>query len=179
MFITTSDIKLWIKQRWINDMERTEKEQIFVLRVTKQDTGLEIGPDKEKQTDTSVFVYVDPYSHELKVLPTIRLAHQFQNMKFVGVLKSFCNEYKINSPQNTISVESRTEKTEKYSMQIDNTSVNDSEICQTAEQMEREITESQSNANQINSHLSLKKDLSSGKEKQQDSKDNKKKKELL
>ena len=120
MFITTSDIKLWIKQRWINDMERTEKEQIFVLRVTKQDTGLEIGPDKEKQTDTSVFVYVDPYSHELKILPTVRLAHQFQNMKFVvGVLKSFCNEYKINSPQNTISVESQTENTEKYSMQND------------------------------------------------------------
>ena len=23
-------------------------------------------PDKEKQTDTSVLVYVDPYSHELK-----------------------------------------------------------------------------------------------------------------
>ena len=46
-------------------------------------------------------------------------------MKFVGVLKSFCNEYKINSPQNTISVESQTEN-----MQIDNTSVNDSEICQ-------------------------------------------------
>ena len=82
-------------------------------------------PDKEKQTDTSVFVYVDRYSHELKILPTIRLAHQFQNMKFVGVLKSFCNEYKINSPQNKISVESQTEN-----MQIDNTSVSDSEICQ-------------------------------------------------
>ena len=82
-------------------------------------------PYKEKQTDTSVFVYMDPYSHELKILPTIRLAHQFQNMKFVGVLKSFCNEYKINSPQNTISVESQTEN-----MQIDNTSVSDSEICQ-------------------------------------------------
>ena len=87
-------------------------------------------PDKEKQTDTSVFVYVDLYSHELKILPTIRLAHQFQNMKYVGVLKSFCNECKMNSPQNIISVESQTENTEKYSMQIDNTSVNDSEICQ-------------------------------------------------
>ena len=75
-------------------MESTEKEQIFVLRVTKQDTGLEIA----QQTDTSVFVYVDPYSHELKILPTIILAHQFQNMKYVGVLKSFCNECKINSP---------------------------------------------------------------------------------
>ena len=87
-------------------------------------------PDKEKQTDTYVFVYVDPHSHELKILPTIRLPHQFENMKYVGILKSFCNEYKINSPQNTISVESQTENTEKYSMQIDNTSVNDSEICQ-------------------------------------------------
>ena len=127
-------------------------------------------PEKEKQTDTFVFVYVGPCSHELKILPTTRLAHQFQNMKFVGVLKSFCNECKINSPQNTISVESQTEN-----MQIDNTSVSDSEICQTAEQMEREITESQSNANQINSHLSSKKDLSTSEEKQQDSKDKKKK----
>ena len=128
-------------------------------------------PDKEKQTATSVFVYVDPCSHELKILPTMRLAPQFQNMKYVGVLKSFCNECKINSPQNTISVESQTEN-----MQIDNTSVSDSEICQTAEQMEREITESQSNANQINSYLSSKKDLSTSEEKYQDSKDKKKKK---
>ena len=129
-------------------------------------------PEKEKQTDTFVFVfvYVDPYSHELKILPTIRLAHQFQNMKFVGTLKSFCNEYKINSPQNTISVESQTEN-----LQIDNTSISNSVICQTAEQMEKEITKSQSNANQINSHLSLKKDLSTSGEKQQDSKDKKKK----
>ena len=107
-------------------MERTEKEQIFVLRVTKQDTGLEIAHTKKnRQIYISVFVNVDPYSHELKILSTIRLAHQLQNMKFVGVLKSFCNEYKINSPQNTISVESQTEN-----MQIDNTSVSDSEICQ-------------------------------------------------
>ena len=70
-------------------------------------------PDKEQQTDTSVFVYVDPYSHELKILPTWGFGHQFQNMKYVGVLKSFCNECKINSPQNTISVESQTENTEK------------------------------------------------------------------
>ena len=81
--------------------------------------------DKEKQTWNFVFVYVDPYSHELKILPTMRLAHQFQNMKYVGILKSFCNKYKINSPQNTISVESQTEN-----MQNDNTSVSDSEICQ-------------------------------------------------
>ena len=40
--------------------------------------------------------------------------------------------------------------------------------------MEREITESQTNANQINSHQQ--KDLSSSEEKQQDSKDKKKKK---
>ena len=128
-------------------MERMEKEQIFVLRVTKQDTGLEIVQTKKNRqslfktaicepgrknqinshqqkdlSPTIVFVYVDPYSHELKILPTIRLAHQFQNMKYVGILKSFCNKYKINSPQNTISVESQTEK---YSMQIDNTSVSD------------------------------------------------------
>ena len=75
---------------------------------------------------------MDPCSHELKILPTMRLAHQFQNMKYVGILKSFCNKYKINSPQNTISVESQTEN-----MQNDNTSVSDSEICQTAEQLER------------------------------------------
>ena len=65
---------------------------------------------------TIVFVYVDPYSHELKMLPTIKLAHQFQDMKYVGNLKSFYNEYKINSPQNTISVENQTENTEKYSL---------------------------------------------------------------
>ena len=76
-------------------------------------------PDKEKQTWSTVFVYVDPYSHELKILPTWRLGHQFQNMEYVGVLKSFCNECKIKSPQNTISVESQTEQTKKYSMQND------------------------------------------------------------
>ena len=97
-------------------------------------------------------------------------AKEFQHMKFVGALKSFCNEYKIDSPQNTISVESQTEN-----MQIDNTSTSDSEICQTAEQMEKEITKSQSKANQINSYLSLKKDLSTSEEKQQ----GKEKKELL
>ena len=91
-------------------------------------------------------------------------------MKSVGVLKSFCNEYKINSPQNTISVESQTEN-----MQIDNTSISDSEICQTAEQMEREITKSQSNANQINSHLSSKKDLSTSEEKQRSNEEKRKK----
>ena len=105
-------------------------------------------PEKEKRTDTSVFVYVDLCSHELKILPTMRLAHQFQNMKYVGVLKSFCNEYKINSPQNTISVESQTEN-----MQIDNTSVSDSEICQTAEQLERQITESLSNQKSVKKAL--------------------------
>ena len=78
-------------------------------------------PDKERQIWNFVFVYVDPYSHELKILPTMRLAHQFQNMKYGGILKSFCNKYKINSPQNTISVESQTEN-----MQNDNTSVSDS-----------------------------------------------------
>ena len=94
-------------------------------------------PDKEKQTWNFVFVYVDLYSHELKILPTMRLAYQFQNMKYVGILKSFCNKYKINSPQNTISADSQTEN-----MQNDNTSVSDSEISQTAERLEREISES-------------------------------------
>ena len=91
-------------------------------------------PDKKKKKKTwnFVFVYVDPYSHELKILPTMRLAHQFHKMKYVGILKSFCNKYKINSPQNTISVESQTEN-----MQNDNTSVSDSEISQTAERLER------------------------------------------
>ena len=98
------------------------------------------------------------------------LAKEFQHLKYVSALKSFCNEYQINSPQNTISVESQTEN-----MQIDNTFVSDSEICLPAEQMEREITESQSNANQINSYLSSKKDLSTSEEKHQDSKDKKKK----
>ena len=55
----------------------------------------------------------------MKILPTWRLGHQFQNKKYVGVLKSFCNECKIKSPQNTISVESQTKNTEKYSMQND------------------------------------------------------------
>ena len=143
------------------------------------------GPDKEKQTATSVFVYVDPCSHELKILPTMRLAHQFQNMKYVGILKSFCNKYKINSPLNTISVMSQTKN-----MQNDNTSVSDSEISQTAERLER-LAESLNNPkpnqcislfktaicepvrkNQINSHQQ--KDLSPSEEKEQDSKDKKK-----
>ena len=107
-------------------------------------------PDKEKQTWTTAFVYVNPYTHKLKILPTWRLGHQFQNMRYVGVLKSFCNECKIKSPQNTISVESQTEQTEKNSIQNDcentekknsiqndNTSISDSEICQTAERLER------------------------------------------
>ena len=71
-------------------------------------------------------------------------------------------------------------------MQIDNTSVNDSEICQTAEQMERHLSEGLNipkldyhkslfkpeKKNQINSHQQ--KDLSPSEEKQQDSKDKKK-----
>ena len=61
-------------------------------------------PEKEKQTDTFVFVHVDPRSYDMKILPTTRLANEFQHMKFVGVLKLFCNEYQINSPQDTLSV---------------------------------------------------------------------------
>ena len=146
-------------------------------------------PDKEKQTGTSVFVYVDPYSHELKILPTMRLAHQFQNMKYVGILKSFCNECKINSPQNTISVESQTEN-----MQNDNTYDSDSKISldEIAVRLERQISESLRNPkpnqcislfkgaisepvrkNQINSHQQ--KDLSPSEKKEQDSKENKSK----
>ena len=101
-------------------MYRMEKEQIFVLRVTGH--WAKNCPDKEKQTIPNVFVYVNPYTHKLKILPTWRFRHQFQNMKYVGNLKSFYNEYKINSPQNTISVESQTKQTKKYSMQNDNTS---------------------------------------------------------
>ena len=127
-------------------------------------------PEKEKQTDTFVFLYVDPYSHDLKITPTMEAAKEFQHLKFVGALKSFCNQYKINSPHSTISVESQTEN-----MQIDNTSISDSEICQTAEQIEKEITKSQSNANQINSHLSSKKDLSTSEEKQQSNEEKRKK----
>ena len=142
-------------------------------------------PDKEKQAWNFVFVYVDPYSHEMKILPTMRLAHQLQNMKYVGILKSFFNKYKINSPQNTISVESQTEN-----MQNDNTSVSDSDISQIAERLERQISESLRNPepdyrislfkggisipvkkNQINSHQQ--KDLSSSEEKKQDSKEKK------
>ena len=153
-------------------------------------------PDrKKKQTWTTVFVYVDPRSHELKILPTWRLGHQFQNMKYVGVLKSFCNECKINSPQITISVESQAENTEKYSMQNDsenteknsiqndNTSTSDSEMCQFAEEMERDLRQGLTGSershrlwtifkpvkkNQINSHQQ--KDLTFSEEKQQDSK---------
>ena len=99
-----------------------EKEQIFVLRVTKQGTGLKIVQTKKNRQSPNVFVYVNPYTHKLKILPTWRFRHQFQNMKYVGNLKSFYNEYEINSPQNTISVESQTKQTKKYSMQNDNTS---------------------------------------------------------
>ena len=49
MFFTASAIKLWINQRWKNDMERMENEQIFVLRATKQDTGLEIVQTKKNR----------------------------------------------------------------------------------------------------------------------------------
>ena len=38
----------------------------------------------------------------------------------------------MNLPQSTISAESQTKN-----MQIDNTSISDSETCQTAEQMEK------------------------------------------
>ena len=83
-------------------------------------------------------------------------------MIYVGALKSLSNEYKIKSPQNTISVESQTEQTKQddcekmqndnpsqstilvesqdeqiENMQNDNTSISDSEICQTAERLER------------------------------------------
>ena len=125
-------------------------------------------PDKEKQTWTIVFVYVNPYTHELKILPTWKFRHQFQNMIYVGALKSLSNEYKIKSPQITILVESQTEQTKQddcekmqndntsaeinssqstilvesqdeqiENMQNDNTSITDSEICQTAERLER------------------------------------------
>ena len=175
-------------------------------------------PDKEKQTWTTAFVYVNPYTHELKILPTWRLGHQFQNMRYIGVLKSFCKECKINSAQNTISVESQTKQTEKYSMQNDcentkkmqndntptkinlpqntisvesqteqtenmqndNTSISDSEICQTAERLERLVNSlnipkldhyrslfKPEKKNKINSQQ---KDLASSEEKEQDSK---------
>ena len=62
----------------------------------------------------------------------MRLGHQFQNMKYVGVLKSFCNECKIKSPQNTISVESQTEQTEKNSMQND---------CENTEKKKKQYTD--------------------------------------
>ena len=123
-------------------------------------------PDKEKQTWTIVFVYVNPYTHEMKILPTWRNKHQFQSMIYVGVLKSFCNKYKINSPQITLPAESQTEQPKQddcekmqndnteinssqstillesqdeqiENMQNNNTSISDSEICQTAERLER------------------------------------------
>ena len=123
-------------------------------------------PDKEKQTWTIVFVYVNPYTHEMEILPTWRNKHQFQNMIYAGVLKSFCNKYKINSPQNTKSAESQTEQPKQddcekmqndnseinssqstillesqdeqiENMQNNNTTVTDSEICETAERLER------------------------------------------
>ena len=123
-------------------------------------------PDKEKQTWTIVFVYVNPYTHEMEILPTWRNKHQFQNMIYAGVLKSFCNKYKINSPQNTKSAESQTEQPKQdecekmqndnveinssqstillesqdeqiENMQNNNTAITDSEICETAERLER------------------------------------------
>ena len=155
-------------------------------------------PDKEKQRWTTVFVYVNPYTHELKILPTWRLGHQFQNMRYVGVLKSICNECKIKSAQNTISVESQTEQskkkkknsmqndcenTEKHSIQNHNTCISNSEICQLAEQLEkladrlyipksdsrRSFFKPEKKKKKINSHQQ--KDLSSSEEKQQDRKD--------
>ena len=123
-------------------------------------------PDKEKQTWTIVFVYVNPYTHEMEILPTWRNKHQFQNMIYAGVLKSFCNKHKINSPQITLPAESQTDQVKQddcekmqnddteikssqstillesqdeqiENMQNNNTSITDSEICETAERLER------------------------------------------
>ena len=123
-------------------------------------------PDKEKQTWTIVFVYVNPYTHEMEILPTWKNRHQFQNMIYVGALKSFCNKYKINSPQITLPAKSQTEQPKQddcekmqnddteikssqstilvesqdkqiENMQNNNTSISDSEICETAERLER------------------------------------------
>ena len=95
---------------------------------------------------------------------------------------------KINSPQNTISVESQTEQTEN--MQNDNTSISDSEICQTAERLERlanslnipklDHYRSLFKPEKKNQIISQQKDLASSEEKeqgskQQDSEDKKKK----
>ena len=143
-----------------------EKEQIFVLHVTKKGHWARNCPDKEKQTWTIVFVYVNPYTHEMEILPTWRNKYQFQNMIYVAVLKSFCNKYKINSPQITLPAESQTEQAKQddcekmqnddteikssqstilvesqddqiENMQNNNTSMSDSEICETAERLER------------------------------------------
>ena len=51
-------------------------------------------PEKEKQTDTFVFVYVDPHSRDLNISPTMGPAKEFQHMKFVGGLKSFATNIK-------------------------------------------------------------------------------------
>ena len=48
-------------------------------------------------------------------------------MRYVGNLKSFCSECKINSPQNTISVESQTKQTKQddcEKIQNDNPEIN-------------------------------------------------------
>ena len=107
-----------LDKRYVEDGKRTN----ICFTCNKTGHWAKNCPDKEKQTIPNVFVYVNPYTHKLKILPTWRFRHQFQNMKYVGNLKSFYNEYKINSPQNTISVESQTKQTKKYSMQNDNTS---------------------------------------------------------
>ena len=102
----------------------------------------------------------------MEILPTWRNKHQFQIMIYAGVLKSFCNKYKINLPQNIKSAESQTEQTKQddcekmqnddteinssqstillesqddqiENMQNNNTSITDSEICETAERLER------------------------------------------
>ena len=102
----------------------------------------------------------------MEILPTWGNKHQFQNMIYAGVLKSYCNKYKINSPQNTKSAESQSEQPKQdncekmqnddteinssqstillesqdeqiENMQNNNTSITDSEICETAERLER------------------------------------------
>ena len=107
-----------LDKRYVEDGKRTN----ICFTCNKTGHWAKNCPDKEKQTIPNVFVYVNPYTHKLKILPTWGFRHQFQNMKYVGNLKSFYNEYKINSPQNTISVESQTKQTKKYSMQNDNRS---------------------------------------------------------
>ena len=66
-----------LDKRYVEDGKRTN----ICFTCNKTGHWAKNCPDKEKQTIPNVFVYVNPYTHKLKILPTWRFRHQFQNMK--------------------------------------------------------------------------------------------------